>query len=145
VLFRSALFGHSMGGWVCLKALQELPNVKRGFALSTWNIYDEFKNVKDTAQIDSVAGECLVLNTPAKQIYKPVIANLDYYNLANDAKPLADKQIVMLDEHPFNKELADAIRGSNKSHFDYQVWQTDHAFTNKRVSLMNFLLSFLDR
>jgi len=140
-----ALFGHSMGGWVCLKALQELPNVKRGFALSTWNIYDDFKNIKDTAQIDSVAGECLVLNSPAKQIYKPVIANLAYYNLANDAKPLAEKQIVMLDEHPFNKELADAIRSSNKSHFDYQVWQTDHAFTNKRVSLMNLLLSFLDR
>jgi len=33
-----ALFGHSMGGWVCLKALQQLPGVKKGFALSTWDI-----------------------------------------------------------------------------------------------------------
>lgn len=26
------LFGHSMGGWICLKALQELPQIKKGFA-----------------------------------------------------------------------------------------------------------------
>src|SRR6185369_16172367 len=39
------LFGHSMGGWVCLKALQRLPTVKKGFALSTWNIYSSFKTI----------------------------------------------------------------------------------------------------
>ena len=36
------LFGHSMGGWVCLKALQELPTIKKGFALSTWDIAKDF-------------------------------------------------------------------------------------------------------
>ena len=45
-----ALFGHSMGGWVCLKALQELPGIQKGFALSTWNIYSEFKDVKNDTQ-----------------------------------------------------------------------------------------------
>ena len=39
------LFGHSMGGWVCLKALQELPTIKKGFVLSTWDIVKDFKNV----------------------------------------------------------------------------------------------------
>src|SRR5438045_2531013 len=52
------LFGHSMGGWVCLKALQKLPDVKKGFALSTWNIYGDFKNVKTKQQInDKVKAE----------------------------------------------------------------------------------------
>jgi uncharacterized protein len=39
------LFGHSMGAWVCLKALQQLPSVKKGFALSTWDIAGFFKNI----------------------------------------------------------------------------------------------------
>src|SRR4051812_1743393 len=39
------LFGHSMGAWVCLKALQQLPQVKKGFALSTWDIGADFRKV----------------------------------------------------------------------------------------------------
>src|SRR5258706_6827531 len=39
------LFGHSMGGWICLKALSQLPGVTKGFALSTWDIYSDYKDV----------------------------------------------------------------------------------------------------
>lgn len=28
------------------KALQKLPNVKKGFALSTWDIYSDFKDIR---------------------------------------------------------------------------------------------------
>jgi dipeptidyl aminopeptidase/acylaminoacyl peptidase len=45
------LFGHSMGGWVLLKALQRLPTVRKGFALSTWNIYSDFKDVMSQDQL----------------------------------------------------------------------------------------------
>jgi len=145
------LFGHSMGGWVCLKALQRLPAVKKGFALSTWNIYSDFKNIKTKDKLfekvrDPKAGlSYIVLNTPVEEIFSPVIENSTFYDLTNDANALASKQIVMLDEHSNNKELADAIRRSNKAYFDYQVWKTDHGFTNKRVSLMNMVLGFLKR
>lgn len=139
------LFGHSMGAWVCLKALQELPSVKKGFALSTWNIYGDYKNIKDTMEIENLADESFVLNTSAKNIYKPVIKNPAYYNLANDSNALASKKIIMLDENTRNKEIADAIKSSNKSYFDYEVWQTDHPFTNKRVALMKMVLTFLDK
>ena len=143
------LFGHSMGGWVCLKALQQLPNIKKGFALSTWNIYGEFKNIKTDQQIitkvKEEGGEIFVLNTPTKTIYESVINDPDYFNLSNDATALSGKQIIMLDEHSLNKEIADAIKGSNKSYFDYEVWHTDHPFTNKRISLINKVLAFLER
>ena len=143
------LFGHSMGGWVCLKALQNLPNVKKGFALSTWNIYGEFKNIKSEQQIikkvKEEGGEIFVLNTPTKAIYEAVIKEPNYFNLAQESNALSDKQIIMLDEHSNNKEIADAIKSSNKAYFDYEVWQTDHPFTNKRVSLMNVVLKFLDK
>ena len=143
------LFGHSMGGWVCLKALQKLPDVKKGFALSTWNIYGDFKNVKTKQQINdkvkAEGGDIFVLNTPTKVIFESVVNEPNYFNLANDARALSDKQIIMLDEHSYNKEIAASIKNSNKSYFDYEVWQTDHPFTNKRISLMNLVLAFLDK
>ena len=142
------LFGHSMGGWVCLKALQQLPDVKKGFALSTWNIAGDFKNVKSKKEIKKNIrdeGVEFVLNTRTKKIFKPVIKYPSYYNLANDAKALAEKQIIMLDEHRRNKYIADTLIRENKSYFDYEVWQTDHPFTNKRVSLIKKVIEFLDK
>jgi pimeloyl-ACP methyl ester carboxylesterase len=142
------LFGHSMGGWICLKALAQLPGVKKGVALSTWNIYADFKNVNTDQQLlakAKEAGEYFVLNTPAAQLFKPVITNRPYYNLQNDTAALAGKQIIMLDEHNGNKELAETIQKANHNYFVYEVWQTDHPFTNKRISLINKILAFLDK
>ena len=145
------LFGHSMGAWVVLKALQELPTIKKGFALSTWNIGNVYKNVTTEKEMLRLAndpktgGKYFVLNTSLKDLYTPVIRNQTYFNLVNDAKSLADKQIIMIDEHQGNKQLADKIRETNNSYFDYNVWQTDHPFTNKRVSLINKVLAFLER
>src|SRR5206468_1112856 len=143
-----ALFGHSMGGWVCLKALQQLPKIKKGFALSTWNIGNDFKNVSTENEMLGVAGNAgnyFVLNTSIKELFTPVMQDQKYYNLINDATSLKGKQIIMLDEHDGNKQLAEAIKNGNKLNFEYAVWQTDHSFTNKRVSLINKVIAFLDK
>jgi len=144
-----ALFGHSMGGWICLKALQELRGVEKGFALSAWNIGRDFKTVHDKAGVADVIKkrgyEYFVLNTAPETFFQPVIDHNEAYDLANDAQRLGRKQIVMLDEHNHNADAANAIRSANKNYFDYAVWNTDHPFSNKRVSLMKRLLAFLDR
>jgi pimeloyl-ACP methyl ester carboxylesterase len=145
------LFGHSMGAWVVLKALQELPKIKKGFALSTWNIGNDYKNVSSEKEMLRLAndpntgGKYFVLNTSLKDLYTPVLQDQTYFNLLNDAKSLADKQIIMIDEHEKNSQLADKMKESNKSYFDYSVWQTDHVFTNKRASLINKVLEFLEK
>jgi hypothetical protein len=145
------LFGHSMGGWICLKALQELPTIKKGFALSTWNIGNDYKNVSTEKEMLHLAndpntgGKYFVLNTSLKDLYTPVLKDKTYFNLLNDAKSLADKQIIMIDEHEKNSQLATKMKESSKSYFDYSVWQTDHSFTNKRVSLINKVLAFLEK
>ena len=145
------LFGHSMGGWVVLKALQELPTIKKGFALSTWNIGDYYKNVSTEKEMlrlandPNGAGKYFVLNTSLKDLYTPVLQDQTYFNLLNDAKSLADKKIIMIDEHEKNSQLAAKMKESNKSYFDYSVWQTDHVFTNKRISLINKIITFLER
>jgi len=144
------LFGHSMGGWVCLKALEQLPQIKKGFALSTWNIYDDLKNFKSEKQLIELAKNptiftnYFVLNSTTVDILRPAFKDIFYYKLATNAKSLSDKQIIILDEHVRNKEIADSLKKMQLSFFNYQVWETDHGFTNKRVSLMNKLISFLD-
>ena len=145
------LFGHSMGGWICLKALQELPTIKKGFALSTWNIGNDYKNVSNEKEMLRLAndpntgGKYFVLNASLKDLYTPVLQDKTYFNLLNDTKSLSDKQIIMIDEHEKNSQLAEKIKESNKLYFDYSVWQTDHSFTNKRASLINKVLAFIEK
>ena len=86
-----------------------------------------------------------VLNSSLHEIFDPVIKDKDYFNLALGAKALAHRQVIMLDENTHNSALAGALKSANESYFDYEVWQTDHPFTNKRVALMNKVLAFLDR
>ncbi|HEX3080772.1 MAG TPA: alpha/beta fold hydrolase [Puia sp.] len=145
------LFGHSMGGWVCLKSLQQLPEVKKGFALSVWDIPHQYGRVLNEKEVDDLArnptenSKYFVLNASLQELFQPVLKQPDYYNLENDGNALANKQVVMLDEHIRNRQIAESIKKSNKAYFDYQVWDTDHSFTNKRVSLMNKLILFLDK
>lgn len=142
------LFGHSMGGWVCLKSLAQLPGIRKGFALSTWDIYNDFKDVHSEQQMLNIAqagGNYFVLNTPLKELFEPVVKNLPYFKIQNDSAALAGKQIIMLDEHNGNKALAESLRRSNRAYFNYEVWHTDHPFTNKRISLINKVLAFLDK
>lgn len=129
------LFGHSMGGWICLKALQQLPGIKKGFALSAWDVY----------KYPDRNSHYFVLNSTSQQIMEPVKKEPAYYNLANDGKALANKQIIMLDEHKGNQELAATLKSANQAYFDYEVWPTDHPFTNKRVALIKKVLEFLAR
>ena len=145
------LFGHSMGGWICLKALEQIPQIRKGFALSTWDIYSDFKKVMNKNEMlqlannPDVGGKYFVLNATLDEIFSPVIKEPVYFNLINDALRLSNKQIIMLDEHSRNKKIAEAFKNANKSFFDYEIWQTDHPFTNKRVSLINKVISFLDK
>ena len=145
------LFGHSMGGFVCLKALEQLPQIKKGFALSTWNIFGDLKNIQSEKQLSELSKNptifpnYFVLNSTTTDILLTAFKEISYYKLATDAKSLSGKQIILLDEHAGNKEIADSIKEMHLSFFNYQVWETDHGFTNKRVSLMNKLISFLDK
>ncbi|RBL91708.1 alpha/beta hydrolase family protein [Chitinophaga flava] len=145
------LFGHSMGGWVCLKALEQLPGIKKGFALSTWDIHNDFKKVMTEKEMIALAsgpdfgGRYFVLNSSIHDLFMPVLKEPDYFDLTKDAGALANKQIVMLDEHTRNSALANTLKSANKSYFKYEVWQTDHPFTNKRVALINSVLSFLEK
>ncbi len=140
------LFGHSMGGWIALKAVQQLPGIKKVFALSVWDIYGAVKSNALLVERQKEADDYFVLHKKSgKDLFQPVLDNPAYYYLGNDSLALSNKQIIMLYEHTHNEAMASSIKSSNKNYFRYMVWPTDHSFTNKRVSLMRELLAFLDR
>ena len=143
---RIVLFGHSMGGWVCLKALQKLPSIKKGFAMSAWNIPSSLNSAESISRSKKEADGYFVLNKKSgAALFQPVIDHPGDYDLARDGIPLAEKQIIMIDEHHHNAAVAEALRKANRAYFDYEVWDTDHPFTNKRVSLIRKFIAFLDR
>ncbi|MBV9986956.1 MAG: alpha/beta fold hydrolase [Chitinophagaceae bacterium] len=144
-----ALFGHSMGGFVCLKALAENPGIKKGFALSAWNLYADASNKSKNGKLNELEKEAdgyFVLNKRSgKDLFAPVLADPGYHNLVNTARGLSGKQLIMLDEHHENAALARTIQQANRAYFSYQVWDTDHPFTNKRASLIRTVIAFLDK
>ncbi len=114
--------------------------------MSAWNIANAVSNQQYLINSEKEADNYFVLNKKSgRDLFKPVADNPSFYNLVNDAAALSSKQIIMLDEHTENKSVAAAIKAGNKNYFKYEVWQTDHPFTNKRVALMKELLAFLDK
>jgi pimeloyl-ACP methyl ester carboxylesterase len=145
------MFAHSMGGLVGLKALQQLPQIKKAFVLSVWDAPNQTKRVLNEKEVQSLSdnpdtsSKYFVLNATLKEIFDPVFKEPSYFNLARDGKALAEKQIVMLDESDRNQHIAEALKSTNRSYFSYEVWVTDHSFTNKRVSLINKVLWFINK
>jgi uncharacterized protein len=93
----------------------------------------------------NLCGPGYAVNASLKDIFGPVTEQPVYFNLENDGPALANKQIIMLDEHHRNKDIAETHKRANTSYFKYAVWDTDHPFANKRVSLINEVIAFLNK
>lgn len=143
------LFGHSMGGFVCLKALQENAEIRKGFALSTWDIFKDVSKAIEAhtlSKMEKEADDYFVLNKKSgKDLFASVQKDPAFFQLPILAAPLSGKQLIMLDEHALNKDIALTFQKANHAYFDYSVWNTDHSFTNKRASLIRKVLAFLDK
>ena len=119
--------------------------------MSAWDISNQYRRVLNEKEMLALANnpdtssKYFVLDATLREIFNPVLKERDYFDLARDGKGLADKEIIMLDESNRNQQIAEALKSTNKSYFEYEVWETDHSFTNKRVSLINKVLAFLDK
>ena len=128
------LFGHSMGAGLSLIAGLDDPRVKGIVAVSVLNPYETFRgraaqvNVTDIGTYLSGLG---MLKTNPQTFLKSIIQHVDEYNIE---KKVAEsrKPVLVIDEHDSNDYLK---AYSRRRSFDYERWNTDHAFTDKRVAL----------
>jgi hypothetical protein len=95
------------------------------------------------AAAEKKLGQYFVLNSSGKQMMQAVLADTSFHDLRHHGADLKDKQVFMVDEHTGNEALADSIRTYNKG-LRYEVWKTDHPFTNKRHALIAAVMAFLE-
>ncbi|WP_216691019.1 alpha/beta hydrolase family protein [Hymenobacter siberiensis] len=143
---RLALLAHSMGGWVGLQAMAQLPALKKAVILSPWDIYTaaaEPDKARLAAFEQYADGLFMLHNTSGKALLAPVLANASAYQLTALGPGLRTRQLVFLDENRRNEAWIKLIGAANKAGFRYEVWATDHPFSNKRVALTKTVLDFL--
>ena len=144
---RLALFGHSMGGWVALKALAQLPEIKKAVILSPWDIYGIAASTDGSrATIEKYADGLFVLRKASgNALMVPVLADAQAFQLTAMGPALSARQLVFLDENRRNEAWIKPIGAANKAGFRYEVWDTDHPFSNKRIALTKTVLEFLNK
>jgi acetyl esterase/lipase len=145
---RIVYFGHSMGGWVALKAASQFNYINKLFLLSAWDIYNGVVNLKKENLFDSYMREVdsysEIKISSTVDLFNPVIEDSSNFILTNYLEGMKNKSIYMLDEHNENKNLADALNKYAKN-VKYIVWNnTNHFFTNTHIAMMRELLSFLN-
>jgi pimeloyl-ACP methyl ester carboxylesterase len=142
-----ALFGHSMGGWVALKAASRLPFVKKAFALSTWDIYKTANDAKTKGTIDKwyleAEGFSEIKITSGKWLYEPVFRDSTAFILTNNGLQVAGKKLFFLDEHYNNKYIVEDLKKYTPQ-IQYDVWKSDHSFTYTRIAMLQKLMAFLN-
>ena len=142
-----ALFGHSMGGWVALKALPQLPGITKAIILSPWDIYGTATGPDAArASTEQYASQLFMLHpAPNQSLLAPVVADAAAYQLTTIGPALRNKQLVFLDENRRNEGWIKPIGAANKAGFRYEVWATDHPFSNKRIDLTKTAIAFLNK
>jgi uncharacterized protein len=140
-----ALFGHSMGGWVALKAAMQLPVVNKVFLLSTWDIYKSVANAKVRGTLNDFYKEAnafaeLKLRS-GELLYQPVLQDSAAFQLLVNGPKVNGKKICFLDEHEGNKALVDYFK--KHTSVQYDIWKSDHSFTYTRVAMLRYLMTFL--
>lgn len=141
---RIALVGHSMGAGIAFINGINNPQIKAVVGLSIFNPYtvlqgnDAPGNLLGLRDYISTLG---MLDTDAETYLKEMLIHVKEYNIeemvANTKKP-----VLVIDEHQNNEYLS---RYKRKKNLTYKIWDTDHAFTNKRIALSSELKTWLDK
>ncbi len=81
-----------------------------------------------------------MLNINPDKFVKQMAANVENYNLEKLLQQ-TQKPVLLVDEHEVNDYLTLL---KNKKNINYEIWDTDIAFSNKRTALTRRLRDFLD-
>lgn len=140
---RIALFGHSMGAGMALINGLDNPKIKAVAGISVFNPFTTLQgkeapgNLRGLKEYISTLG---MLSTDSNSFLKDMLANLNGYNI-EQLVAASQKPVLVIDEHKNNNYL---VRYAEKENLTYKMWDTDHAFTNRRIALSTELKSWLD-
>lgn len=138
-----ALVGHSMGAGIALLAGLEDTRVKSVIGISVFNPYTLLQGDEARGNLIGLK-EYLVtlgmLNCNPNQFLNDILTNIDRYNIEAQIAQTS-KPVLVLDEHMNNNYF---IKYNKRKTFVYKIWNTDHAFTNRRIALSKEIINWLD-
>lgn len=140
---RIYLAGHSMGAGLAIIAGTKEPRVKAIFGASVFNPYTLFKGKEARSAVLNIKEYLAtlgMLNTSPGQFMGGIMEHIEDYDIESMIAKTR-KPILVIDEHMNNTGFA---KYNKLPLFEYKIWNTDHAFTNRRVMLTSTLKSWLD-
>ncbi|WP_411273815.1 alpha/beta hydrolase [Daejeonella sp.] len=140
---RIALYGHSMGAGFSLIAGLKDPRVKAVIGISVFNPFTLLQGAEARGNLISLKEYLLtlgMLNCNPNKFLNDLLANVNQYNveamITGSTKP-----ILVIDEHMNNRGFTQINKRKN---FNYKIWNTDHAFSNRRIALTVEVKNWLD-
>lgn len=138
-----AFLGHSMGAGIAMLAGINDPRVKSVIGISVFNPYTLLQGEEARGNLIGLKEYLLtlgMLNCNPNQFLTDILNKIDQYNIGAMIEK-TNKPILILDEHMNNNSL---IKYNQRKTFVYKIWNTDHAFTNRRIALSKEIVNWLD-
>lgn len=141
---RIAFYGHSMGAGISMLAGLKDPRVKGVIGISVFNPYTLLQGKPARGTLISLKEYLLtlgMLNCDPDKFLNDVLANIQNYDIGKLISQ-SKKPVLVIDEHMNNTEFTDFNKRKN---FTYKLWNTDHAFSNRRIALTKEVKNWLDK
>jgi len=140
---RVALIGHSLGAGIALIEGIRNERVKAIAGISVMNPYTLLQGKEAQSNViglEEYIATLGMLNTDPETYLKDLMLHLNEYDIESLVNSTR-KPLLVIDEHQKN----DYLERIDKKSLTYRVWDTDHAFTNRRNALSTELRTWLDK
>jgi len=136
--------GHSMGAGIALIAGLKDPRIKGVFAVSVFNPFTLLQGENAEGTLIGLKEYLLTLgmhNCDPNEFLNDLLNDIDQYNIekmiANSKKP-----VMVIDEHMNNSSFTNYNKSKT---FEYKIWNTDHAFSNRRIALTKEIVNWMNK
>jgi len=138
-----AFIGHGIGAGIAMLAGIKNPRVKSVIGISVFNPYTLLQGELAAGNLIGLKEYLItlgMLNCDPNTFLNDILSNINQYNIELQVSKSV-KPILVIDEHMNNTYLS---KYNPRKSFDYKIWDTDHAFTNRRIALTKEIVNWLD-
>jgi len=138
-----AFVGHGVGAGIALLAGLKDPRVKSVIGISVFNPYVLLQGDLAPGNLIGLKEYLLtlgMLNCDPDKFLNDILDKLDRYDIESQVSK-SSKPILVIDEHMNNTYFSNY---NPRESFDYKIWDTDHAFSNRRIALTKEIINWLD-
>lgn len=131
------LIGHSMGGGIALLSGANNDKVKKIAIYSPFVLDNATEETLNNAT--SFFKSLFMLNINLEHFKKDILSHKNHFQISHFKKALEQKHLLIFDENERNKYWISQLENA-----EYILMKTDHAFSSKRLELIDHVLKWID-